>query len=128
MWRKFRGSRGGADIDGRKYGFAGTRLREMTEEEILTKAVEIIRRRLPEDFHCKVFLFGSRATGTAGDRSDFDIGIEGNGPVPSGTMTEIRWDLDGMPILHTVEVVDFAVVTEAFARVAKEKTRVLYER
>jgi hypothetical protein len=33
-----------------------------------------------------------------------------------------------MPILHTVEVVDFAGVTAEFARVAKEKTRMLYER
>jgi hypothetical protein len=36
--------------------------------------------------------------------------------------------LDGLPILHTVEVVDFAGVSEAFAKVAKEKTRVLFER
>ena len=100
----------------------------MTEEEILSRATEIIRRRLPENYHCKVFLFGSQVTGKARNRSDFHIGIEGRGPVPPGTMAEIRWELDGMPILHTVEVVDFAGVTEAFARVAKEKTRVLYER
>jgi predicted nucleotidyltransferase len=100
----------------------------MTEEKILSKVAEVIGRKLPKDFHGKVFLFGSRVTGKARNRSDFHIGIEGNEALPSGTMAEIRWELDGLPILHTVEVVDFAGVSEAFAKVAKEKTRVLFER
>ena len=47
---------------------------------------------------------------------------------PPGTMREILWDIDGLPILHSVELVDFAGVSEEFARVAKGKTRVLFER
>ena len=43
-------------------------------------------------------------------------------------MREILWDIDGLPILHSVELVDFAGVSEEFARVAKGKTRVLFER
>ena len=100
----------------------------MTEEEILTKVEEILRRRLPEDFHGKVFLFGSRAAGTGEDWSDFEIGIEGDEPVPPGTMREIHWETDGLPILHTVAVMDFAGMSGEFVRVAKEHTRVLFER
>ena len=100
----------------------------MTEEEILTKVTEIIRRRLPEDFHCQVFLFGSRAAGAARDWSDFEIGIGGDAPVPPEAMREIHWETDGLPILHTVAVMDFVGMSGEFVRVAKESTRVLFER
>jgi predicted nucleotidyltransferase len=43
-------------------------------------AAWVIRRHLP-DPACRVFRFGSRATGSAGEGSDIDIGIEGPAPV-----------------------------------------------
>jgi hypothetical protein len=61
-------------------------------------------------------------------RSDFEIGIEGEDPVPPGTMREIHWETDGLPILYTVSVMDFAGMSGEFVRVAKEHTRVLFER
>ena len=42
-------------------------------------AASVIRRHLSDPTN-RVFLLGSRATGSAGERSDIDIGIEG--PVP----------------------------------------------
>ena len=46
-------------------------------------AAVVIRCHLPDPAY-RVFLFGSRATGTAGERSDIDIGIDGPAPVPRG--------------------------------------------
>lgn len=36
----------------------------------------VIRRHVPDPAY-RLFLFGSRATGSTGERSDIDIGIEG---------------------------------------------------
>ncbi len=99
----------------------------MTPDEILGSAVEIIRRRMPAGIKCRVFLFGSRATGRATERSDYDIGIEAETALSPGVIFAIEEDLDRLPDLHTVEVVDFHRVSEAFRRVAKEKIRVLSE-
>ena len=43
-------------------------------------AASVIRRYLPDPAY-RVFLFGSRVTGSGGERSDIDIGIEGPAPV-----------------------------------------------
>ena len=43
----------------------------------------MIRRHVPDPAY-RVFLFGSRATGSAGERSDIDIGIDGPAPVLIG--------------------------------------------
>jgi len=101
---------------------------KLTEEEVLSRAAEIIRRRLPENFHGKVFLFGSRATGTATERSDYDIGVEGDGQIPGNIKTETQWELDELSVMQKIELVDFATVSKEFKSVAKLKVRVLYER
>ena len=95
----------------------------MTEDEVLSKAAEIVRRNLSKDFRGEVFLFGSRAAGTAGERSDFDIGIEGDERLPAGTISRIEEELDLLPDLRKVDIVDFSHVTEEFRRTAKLITR-----
>ena len=98
---------------------------EMTEAEILSRVMEVVRRKLPKDFQGKVFLFGSRAAGTAGERSDFDIGIDAGKRLPAGTISWIEEELDLLPDLRKVEVVDFSDVTDDFRRVAMGKTKEL---
>jgi predicted nucleotidyltransferase len=68
-----------------------------------------------------VFLFGSRAAGTAHQRSEIDIGIEGPAPVPRAVLAGIEDELDEAPTLYTVEVVDFSRVSERFRRVARQQ-------
>jgi predicted nucleotidyltransferase len=80
-------------------------------------AAEVIRRHLPDPAY-SVFLFGSRATGSAALRSDVDIGIEGPAPVPRVTLAAIQDELEEAPTLHTIDVVDFTGVSEQFRRVA----------
>ncbi len=58
----------------------------MTSNEILSSAIEIIRRRVPAGITCQVFLFGSQATGQETERSDYDIGIEAENALPTGVI------------------------------------------
>ena len=88
--------------------------------EAATYAAAIVRRHLPDPAY-RVFLFGSRAEGTAQPRSDIDIGIEGPAPVPREAMALIEEELEEAPTLYTIEVVDFARVPENFRRVASHR-------
>lgn len=99
---------------------------KMYDEKITKGAAAIIRRRLKEaenkDFkasNCRVFLFGSRADGTAKERSDYDIGIDCDGALPAITWTKIQEDIEKMPTLFKIDVVDFKETTGRFREVAK---------
>jgi predicted nucleotidyltransferase len=83
-------------------------------------AALVIRRHVPNQAY-RVFLFGSRATGTAAERSDIDIGIEGPAPVPGSVLAAIHDELDEAPTLFTIDVVDFARVSERFRTVARQR-------
>jgi predicted nucleotidyltransferase len=91
-----------------------------TAEESTQFAATVVRKHLA-DPNYRVFLFGSRAAGTARDRSDIDIGIEGPAPVPHATMAAIEDELEEAPTLYTIEVVDFARVPEAFRQIARDR-------
>ena len=84
-------------------------------EEAASFAAAIVRRYVPDPAY-RVFLFGSRAEGSAHERSDIDIGIEGPHPVPSEALALIRDELEDAPTLYTIDVVDFARVPEKFRR------------
>jgi predicted nucleotidyltransferase len=62
----------------------------------------------------EVFIFGSEASGTAGRRSDIDVGILGPQPVPGAVLQHIRDELDTLRTLRVFEVVDFSRVDESF--------------
>src|SRR5437016_578635 len=83
-------------------------------------AASIIRRHVPDPAY-RVFLFGSRATGSAGERSDIDIGIEGPAPVSRSALAAIHDELAEALTLYTIEVVDFARVSEKFHQVAERR-------
>jgi predicted nucleotidyltransferase len=53
------------------------------------------------------FCSGSRAAGSAAERSDIDIGIEGPAPVPRSALAAIHDELEEAPTLYTIDVVDF---------------------
>jgi predicted nucleotidyltransferase len=83
-------------------------------------AASVTRRHVPDPAY-RVFLFGSRATGSAGERSDIDIGIEGPAPVLRAALAAIHDELEEAPILYTIDVVDFARMPERFRRVAQRQ-------
>jgi len=101
-------------------------LKTLVSEEIESLVVAIIRRYMPVGMKYKVFLFGSRATGHGTERSDHDVGIEAEGNISFSVLANIRLDVDALPTLRKVDVVDFGRVNAAFKAVAKERTKELY--
>jgi predicted nucleotidyltransferase len=66
----------------------------------------------------KVFLFGSKATGCAGSRSDIDLGIDLGHAIAPEVLVVLRDAFDELSIMPKVDVVDFSCVDEAFKVVA----------
>jgi predicted nucleotidyltransferase len=98
-------------------------MRAISDPADATKfAAEVIRRHVPDPVYC-VFLFGSRAAGSATERSDIDIGIEGPAPVPRSALAAIEEELEEAPTLYTIDVVDFRRVPENFRRLAHHRLR-----
>jgi predicted nucleotidyltransferase len=76
----------------------------------------------------RIFLFGSRVKGNASERSDIDIGIDADASIPLSALTEIEAELDELPILQKIEVVDFNNVSKGFKEVALQNMEVIYEK
>ena len=89
-------------------------------DDAVRTAERIVRAHLPDPAY-RLFLFGSRASGKARERSDIDLGIEGPSPVPYEILSAIESDLEESDTLYTVDVVDFTRVPEKFRAVAKER-------
>jgi hypothetical protein len=93
----------------------------MTDSLPLAEIKSIILSQIP-DPNAKIFLFGSRATGTAQKWSDIDIGILPSSKMPWNTLPHIKEDLESSTIPYKVDVVDFSVVSDRFKSVALQKT------
>ena len=92
----------------------------MTDKEVKKRIKQIIFKHLsPEKY--KVFLYGSRVTRKAWKWSDYDVGIMGDGPVPSLALSEIEEELENSDLPVKVEGVDFYKVDEKFRQVALQK-------
>ncbi|MBI2464384.1 nucleotidyltransferase domain-containing protein [Candidatus Peregrinibacteria bacterium] len=73
----------------------------------------------------KVFIFGSRVTGKGDEHSDIDIGIEGDKPIPRVLFSNMRDEIEDIPILYTIEVVDFQRVPKEFRDIALQHIELL---
>lgn len=90
--------------------------------EKLKREILKIARKYIDTKRYRLFFFGSRVTGNGTDRSDIDIGIEGPKPVPLETISEIETEIEKLPTLYKIEIVDFARVAEKFRKVALKYT------
>ena len=90
----------------------------MTEPELQRAIVHIITTHLGHAPNVRIFLFGSRATGQHTPRSDYDIGIDATAPIPLAMLGRIQADLDELPVLPKIEVVDLHRVGETFRQAA----------
>ncbi len=74
--------------------------------EALRRAiVETVARHLVGRSY-RLYLFGSRAQGRATPRSDYDLAVLGEGAFPLAQIERLRGDLEGLPVLQRVELVD----------------------
>lgn len=82
---------------------------------------DAIRQRVLEAFDgvdADVFLFGSQAQGTAGERSDYDIGYWSAEKIPPGVLASLAEQLEEWPIPSRVDLVDFSLTSDSFAKIA----------
>lgn len=100
------------------------KLEHYSPEKLKKEIKRIVSEHLDMRDH-EVFFFGSRITGDSTERSDIDVGIEGPEPVPSAVMFKIQEEVDEIPTLYKIEVVDFKVVSDDFKKVSKVKTESL---
>lgn len=93
----------------------------------LTDAIiSSIKRHIPFK-HYQIFYFGSRISGKAIARSDLDIGLMAEHKIPIDVMTRIREDLEQIPILQKIDLVDFSLASEDFTREARKNREIIYE-
>lgn len=89
----------------------------MDSEKILQEVKKIVFNYLSKDEY-SIFLFGSRAKGDNLERSDFDVGIFGNSPVPWSKMTIIKDKIDRIPTLKKIDIIDLKSSSESFKKEA----------
>lgn len=91
---------------------------DFISEVHMTTMLQKILRSYPQLQGCRIFYFGSRISGANTPSSDIDIGIEGPTSVPRYIMARIRDDIDNLPTLYTIDVVDFTRTSEQFKKIA----------
>ena len=72
-----------------------------------------------------LFLFGSRVAGDSFEHSDIDIGIEGARRVSYGTIAKIEEELEEIPVLYTIDLIDFRSTDSRFKKVAKKHIEII---
>jgi len=78
---------------------------------------EVFEKYLPNENY-RLFFFGSRVSGVNSPRSDIDLGIESSHSLSSKTKIEIEEELQNLPILYKIDLVDFGRVSEDFKKTA----------
>ncbi len=74
-----------------------------------------------------VVLFGSRASQNPHSRSDFDVGVIGEKPLPLSIFYHIESQFDEIETLYTIDWVDLTQTTPSFRDEALKQIEVLYE-
>lgn len=101
-------------------------LNSEVEQMIRKEVLEIVSKHLDIQQY-KLFYFGSRVNGTNRERSDIDIGIEGNETVPYDKLHQILNDIDNIRTLYKIDFVDFKDCSEAFVDLAKRNVEYIYD-
>lgn len=95
----------------------------MTDSELMTHVKEIIGKYLPGQR--VIYFFGSRTTGRYTDRSDYDFGIDTGNKISLELMCRMKEELERLPTLHRIDLVDFQRVSSTFNDYAKRNAILL---
>ena len=66
----------------------------------------------------ELFMFGSFARGDQRPTSDLELGVEWVGKRNSKVFTRLYWEVQDLPTIRKIELVDFSQVDPEFKRVA----------
>lgn len=95
----------------------------MDSNQIIQEIVKIIRQYIENNY--QIMLFGSWARGNAMETSDIDIGILGKEQISSDIMRKIRSDIENIPTLRGIDVVDLNSVEEKFKNKVLKYAKIL---
>lgn len=84
----------------------------MDTEKTFKEIVKIMRKYLSDDY--KILLFGSWAKGDFLNTSDIDIAILGDNKVPYDIMVKIKEEVEEIPTLRSIDIVDLNAKEKAF--------------
>ena len=94
----------------------------MRVEEVIAEIIQRCKNYGAE----RIILFGSRAKGTATERSDIDIAVSG---VASCDIYELQEELEDIPTLYTIDLVDLDTCrNELLLEDIKEYGREIYKK
>ncbi len=93
-------------------------------EKLKKEILEIVGKYLERD-SCRVFFFGSRVEGKGNERSDIDVGIEGLKEIPYEIMAKIKEDVENLPTLYKIDIVDFKKVSADFYEIALQNAETI---
>lgn len=93
------------------------RLEHYPLEKLKKEILEIVGRHLDTSAY-RIFFFGSRVSGKGTDRSDIDIGIDGSEPIPPAAWAAIQEEIENIPTLYKIDILDFRHVAPKFREVA----------
>ncbi|MBI3786695.1 MAG: nucleotidyltransferase domain-containing protein [Ignavibacteriales bacterium] len=100
------------------------RLEHYPVDKLKKEILDLVGKHVNLRTH-KVFFFGSRVSGGGNERSDIDVGIEGPQEIPIKILGRIREEIENLPTLYKIEVVDFKSVSDEFREVALQHTEAL---
>ncbi|MDP3725475.1 MAG: nucleotidyltransferase domain-containing protein [Nanoarchaeota archaeon] len=103
------------------------RLEHYSSEQLKGEIVKIVHKHLNTETY-RIFFFGSRVSGGGNERSDIDVGVEGPAQVPSREWLAIQEEIENLPTLYKIEIVDFKRVGKEFREVALQRTESLTSR
>lgn len=96
------------------------KIEHIEEDKLKKMVIDVIGKHIDLSKY-DVFFFGSRVEGTSDERSDVDIGIEGDEPVPGEAMQNIIEDMEELPILYRIDVVDWKKFPDEFKKTTKKE-------
>jgi predicted nucleotidyltransferase len=100
---------------------------------VKSRLAAIAKKHFASTRGVSVFIFGSRAGGHFTTQSDFDVGImirKRDGAlarVPLRVLSHINEELETIPLLQRIDLVDFSRVNDEFKSVALQRTVPVYE-
>ncbi|OGD87294.1 hypothetical protein A2164_04025 [Candidatus Curtissbacteria bacterium RBG_13_35_7] len=97
------------------------------EDKLKKEIIDIVGKYLNLGKY-NVFFFGSRVNNRGSERSDIDVGIEGPRPIPPRIYSDIKDEIDKIPILYSIDVVDFKKVSPDFYKVATRNRQLIINR
>jgi len=84
------------------------------QEEVKEMLRVFARNKIRNGLCGRFFFFGSRVRGDNRERSDFDIAVDAGTPLDPLAIDKLREELEALPTLYRIDLVDAATVSDRF--------------